>query len=53
MGGFGDCLDQLNDLRRAEQALHRAADLAGQPRVTERWQEVREKLEDQTARASQ
>ena len=43
--GLGDCLDKLNDLPRAERALHRAADLAGQALVTERWQAVREKLE--------
>jgi len=41
--GLGDCLDQLNELPRAEQALHRAADLAHLDRVTERWREVREK----------
>lgn len=51
--GLGDCLDQLNDLPRAEQALHRAADLARQPRVTERWQEVRERLGSHTARPRQ
>jgi Tetratricopeptide repeat len=42
--GLGDCLDQLNDLPRAEQALHRAADLAQQPQVTQRWEEVQHKL---------
>jgi len=41
--GLGDCLDQLNDLPRAEQALHRAADLAHLPQVTARWREVSEK----------
>lgn len=46
--GLGDCLDKLNDLPRAEQALHRAADLAGQDLVTERWQAVREKLENRS-----
>jgi protein O-mannosyl-transferase len=51
--GLGDCLDQLNDLPRAEQALHRAADLAHQPPVTARWQEVREKLDSRTARPGQ
>jgi tetratricopeptide (TPR) repeat protein len=44
--GLGDCLDQLNDLPHAEQALRRAADLAHLDRVTERWREVREKLEN-------
>jgi len=42
--GLGDCLDQLDDLPGAEQALHRAADLAHEPRVKQRWEEVREKL---------
>jgi protein O-mannosyl-transferase len=51
--GLGDCLDQLNELPRAEQALHRAADLAHEPRVSERWREVREKLENRTARPGQ
>jgi hypothetical protein len=46
--GLGDCLDQLNDLPRAEQALRRAADLAHQAQVTDRWREVRRKLENQS-----
>lgn len=42
--GLGDCLYQLDDLPRAEQALHRAADLAHEPQVAQRWQEVKDKL---------
>ncbi|HUD65363.1 MAG TPA: tetratricopeptide repeat protein [Candidatus Sulfotelmatobacter sp.] len=39
--GLGECLLQLNDLARAEQSLHRAAELSHEPRVTEEWQELR------------
>ncbi len=49
--GLGDCLDKLDELPRAEEALHRAADLAGQALVTERWQAVREKLGDGAGRS--
>lgn len=31
--GLGDCFVQLNDLPRAEESLHRAADLSHEPRV--------------------
>jgi hypothetical protein len=44
--GLGDCLDQLNDVTRAEWALHRAADLAHEAQVTERWEAVQEKLKN-------
>lgn len=39
--GLGDCLAQLDQLPQAEQALHRAADLAHDPRITEQWQQLR------------
>jgi protein O-mannosyl-transferase len=42
--GLGECLLQLNDLARAEQSLHRAAELSHQPRVTEEWQELRAQM---------
>jgi len=42
--GLGDCFAQLNQLASAEAALHRAADLSQNPRVVERWQEVRAEL---------
>jgi len=42
--GLGDCFLQLNDLPGAEESLHRAAELSHEPRVTERWQEVRAKI---------
>jgi Flp pilus assembly protein TadD len=37
----GNCQVQLNQLQGAEESLHRAADLSHNPRVTERWQQVR------------
>lgn len=42
--GLGDCFLQLNDLPSAEASLRRAAELSQEPRVTERWQEVRAKM---------
>ena len=42
--GIGECAVQLNDLPRAEEALHRAADLSHQPRVIQQWQELREHM---------
>lgn len=39
--GRGECLVKLNDLAGAEQALRRASELSGEPRVLEQWQEVR------------
>lgn len=40
-GGLGVCYVQLNDLAKAEEALHRAADLSHNPRVIQQWQELR------------
>lgn len=42
--GLGECYFKLNDLDNAEQAMHRAADLSGEPRVKEEWQGIREKM---------
>lgn len=42
--GLGECLLQLNDLARAEQSLHRAAELSHEPRVTQEWQELRAQM---------
>jgi hypothetical protein len=42
--GLGECFFKLNDMTRAEQALHQASDLAHQPRVTEQWQELRARM---------
>jgi hypothetical protein len=42
--GMGDCFLQLNDLVKAEDALHRAADLSHEPRVLEQWRQVRAKM---------
>ena len=41
---IGECAVQLNDLPRAEEALHRAAELSHQPRVIQQWQELREHM---------
>ena len=38
---FGDCLVQINNLPRAEDALHRAASLSHDSQVVEHWQELR------------
>ena len=42
--GLGDCYVQLNEPAKAEESLHRAADLAHDPRVTEHWQELRAQM---------
>jgi protein O-mannosyl-transferase len=42
--GLGQCFFKLNDLRKAEQSLHRASDLSHQPRVTEQWQQLRARM---------
>ena len=42
--GLGVCYVQLNDLSKAEEALHRAADLSHNSRVTQQWQEVRAQM---------
>jgi len=39
--GLGDCYVQLNDLVKAEESLHRAADISRDSRVIEHWQELR------------
>lgn len=39
--GLGDCQAQLNDLPKAEESLHRAADLSHNPRVVQQWQQLR------------
>ncbi len=38
---LGNCLVQLDDLPRAEESFHRAADLSHDPRMIEQWQELR------------
>jgi protein O-mannosyl-transferase len=42
--GMADCLVQLNDLVRAEDALHHAADLSREPRVAQQWRQLRERM---------
>jgi protein O-mannosyl-transferase len=42
--GLGECFAKQNDFPEAEKALHRAADLARQPRVTEEWQLIRQQM---------
>jgi hypothetical protein len=39
--GLGDCYVQLNDLIKAEESLHRAADISRDSRVIEQWQGLR------------
>ncbi|HEV2468798.1 MAG TPA: tetratricopeptide repeat protein [Candidatus Sulfotelmatobacter sp.] len=39
--GLGDCFVQLKNLPRAEESLHRAADLSRNSRVLQQWQELR------------
>jgi hypothetical protein len=39
--GLGDCYVQLNDPVKAEESLHRAADISRDSRVIEKWQELR------------
>jgi len=42
--GLGECFFKLNDMQKAEQSLHRASDLAHEPRVTEQWQQLRARM---------
>jgi protein O-mannosyl-transferase len=42
--GRGICLVQANDLVRAEEALHRAADLSHDPTVMQQWQALRAQM---------
>ena len=42
--GRGICFVRANDLVRAEEAFHRAADLSHDPRVVEQWQALREHM---------
>ena len=42
--GLGECQLQLNDLAKAEQSLHRAAELSHEPRVMQEWQELRAQM---------
>jgi hypothetical protein len=42
--GLADCYVQLNDLVKAEESLHRAADISHDSRVIEHWQELRAHL---------
>jgi hypothetical protein len=42
--GRGICFVHANDLVRAEEALHRAADLSHDPRVVQQWQALRAHL---------
>lgn len=44
--GLGNCFGQLRDLPKAEQALHRAADLSHSPQVVEQWELVRTMMRD-------
>jgi tetratricopeptide (TPR) repeat protein len=39
--GLGDCYVQLSDLVKAEESLHRAADISRDPRVIAHWRELR------------
>ncbi|MGE5734705.1 MAG: tetratricopeptide repeat protein [Acidobacteriota bacterium] len=39
--GLGDCYVQLNDLVKAEESLHRAANISRDSRVIEQWQGLR------------
>jgi tetratricopeptide (TPR) repeat protein len=43
--GLGDCYVQLNDLVKAEESLHRAADISRDSRVIEQWQALRAHME--------
>ncbi len=42
--GLGICFVQLNNLPKAEESLHRAADLSHNPRVMQQWQDLRAKM---------
>ena len=39
--GLGDCFVQLNNLPKAEESLHKAAELSHDSRVMQQWQELR------------
>jgi hypothetical protein len=39
--GLGYCFVQLNDLARAEESLHRAADISHDSRIVQQWRELR------------
>ncbi|HKW17502.1 MAG TPA: tetratricopeptide repeat protein [Terriglobales bacterium] len=39
--GRGVCYAELNDLQKAEESLHRAANISHNPRVVEQWQALR------------
>lgn len=38
---LADCQVQMKDLPKAEESLHRAADLSHEPRILQQWQELR------------
>jgi hypothetical protein len=42
--GLGDCYVQLNNLPKAEESLHRAADLSHSSQVIQQWQELRAQM---------
>ncbi len=42
--GLGYCYFTLNDLPKAEQSLHRAAQLSKEPRTIQLWQELRARM---------
>jgi tetratricopeptide (TPR) repeat protein len=39
--GLGECFVQFNNLPKAEESLHRAAEISQNPRVVHQWQELR------------
>jgi hypothetical protein len=42
--GLGGCFVQINDLPKAEEALHKAADLSHETRMMQQWQLLREHM---------
>lgn len=42
--GLGECRFKQNDFAGAEQSLHRASDLSHEPRVTQEWQAIRDRM---------
>lgn len=42
--GLGDCFGQLKNLPKAEESLHRAADLSHNSKVIQQWQELRSQM---------
>lgn len=42
--GLGDCFVQLKNLPKAEESLHRAAEISHNSRVVEQWQELRAQM---------